>query len=133
MTPIEEKVKNILLDYMDSRAARNINACTSELLSLFTKPISDEDIERMAKEAIGHKQSRPVWIDGFKSGLLHGKGEWVSVEDRLPEDRQTVLVWDNKNVYPAIYDKQWGNFYRYNNTTNIVYFWMPLPTPPKTT
>lgn len=69
---------------------------------------------------------------------------WISVNDRLPEDDDRVLVWENKTyqrVLPpeygycifAHYDGKWldENMSDYNNNSDwTVTHWMPLPPPP---
>ena len=54
--------------------------------------------------------------------------QWVSVEDRLPETAQDVIVFDGRNVTFACKLGVWyGEFSRAINVTH----WMPLPEPPK--
>lgn len=59
--------------------------------------------------------------------------EWISVDDRLPEENQTVLVWAGGLGCSQI-DFHSGKFYcEYfpeNYEENITH-WMPLPTPPE--
>lgn len=59
--------------------------------------------------------------------------DWISVEERLPESGETVLVWHHGEVQMA-----WLNHF----TNGVAYFvrdthynfepthWMPLPSPP---
>lgn len=61
-------------------------------------------------------------------------GEWVSVEDRLPENNNNVLIYANKTgekIEVAFYDdedKEWAGL----NSFWLPYIthWMPLPSPP---
>jgi hypothetical protein len=57
--------------------------------------------------------------------------KWISIEDRLPEKYQTVLVIFNKNnVDTAIYT---GNCFIDTCCSCKIYLvthWMPLPKPP---
>ena len=62
--------------------------------------------------------------------------KWISVEDRLPEDDQDVLVCVNKNTIDTGYcsfgyDPSVRNWYAYASVSNNVTHWMPLPEPPK--
>ena len=62
-------------------------------------------------------------------------GEWISVEDRLPDTRHAMLVCTrNRNNVPKIAMAYFENGFgwcgsggRWNNVTH----WMPLPEPPK--
>lgn len=62
--------------------------------------------------------------------------EWVSVEERLPENSAEVLMWREKwkiaeagtyrNACFLVYDAL-GDSYKADDIT----YWMPLPAPPK--
>ena len=53
--------------------------------------------------------------------------QWISVEDRLPEESQTVLAifdhGDKKEIALATLDRWWK--------VNSITHWMPLPQPPR--
>ena len=59
--------------------------------------------------------------------------EWISVEDRLPEHNQIVLVfnknWLLKNMSTDLFLEKGGRkwFLMYRDVTH----WMPLPEPPE--
>ena len=69
--------------------------------------------------------------------------EWISVEERLPDDREHVLIWyvhchygDSEEDYYdyaiACYDhleERWFGLYPLGTYPRIKY-WMPLPNPP---
>ena len=57
--------------------------------------------------------------------------EWVSVDDRLPEDGDVVIICTNKNfVYAGeLIGDTW--FLDNDSWTATVTHWMPLPQPPK--
>lgn len=57
------------------------------------------------------------------------KDGWIPVEERLPEDKQQVLVtnWDYCVVL-ARYDENEKRFYN-NFTLPLILAWMPLPKP----
>lgn len=59
---------------------------------------------------------------------------WISVEDRLPATRKTVLIYDEyEGVSAGYYDSDYAKFrsiedvYRSCNVTH----WQPIPEPPK--
>ena len=60
---------------------------------------------------------------------------WIPVSEKLPEDRQAVLVWcpQYKNIYCAYLEKeQWWIFGAFVQIVpNEVIAWMPLPEPYK--
>ena len=57
--------------------------------------------------------------------------EWISVDDRLPGDEETVIICTNKNfVYAGeLIGDTW--FLDNDSWTATVTNWMPLPQPPK--
>ena len=62
--------------------------------------------------------------------------EWISVDDRLPEDDSDVLAYlrdgDEGRIYPANYAKGvWFDCIFDIPVTNATTHWMPLPEPPK--
>ena len=62
--------------------------------------------------------------------------EWISVEDRLPEDNSDVLAYlsigEEGRIYPANYAKGvWFDCIFNAPVTESTTHWMPLPEPPK--
>lgn len=71
---------------------------------------------------------RKAFISGYRTAL---EGQWVSVEDGLPEiDQQVAVVLDygdRKEVTATKWSKGEEKYYKMNCITH----WMPLPQPPK--
>ena len=56
--------------------------------------------------------------------------EWISVNDRLPEENTTVIVaTDNGIVFQCLYAYDGWNLWE-GNEVNITH-WQPMPQPPK--
>lgn len=67
------------------------------------------------------------YIEKLEKQLSEKQPEWISIEDRLPEPMESVLIYDHKNKRIAICrfgkcSTDVGSFYSH---------WMPLPEPPK--
>ena len=59
--------------------------------------------------------------------------EWISVNDKLPEDGESVLTYKNGNVDVQVYEKNRNGWIQGNWFWSMatVTHWMPLPEPPK--
>ena len=62
--------------------------------------------------------------------------EWISVDDRLPEDDSDVLAYSRNGeegrIYPANYAKGvWFDCIFTTPVTDTTTHWMPIPQPPK--
>lgn len=62
---------------------------------------------------------------------------WISIEERLPEDDQTVLVWQYKQTAAlplyAYFDDEAQTFILMDTLKEVFLYashWMPLPSPP---
>jgi hypothetical protein len=68
-------------------------------------------------------------------GSSEKPNKWIPVSERLPEDKQSVLVWcpQYKNIYCAYLEKErWWIFGAFVQIVpNEVVAWMPLPLPYK--
>ncbi len=67
---------------------------------------------------------------GFLSQVISG---WISVDDNLPDDGETVIVampdhWDPVDV-GYLEEGEWTN-YEGEPHTGVVTHWMPMPEPP---
>lgn len=60
--------------------------------------------------------------------------EWISVDDRLPDENIIVLVCDGDDVEMGSHDRHFGwAIYEWGgpSSRSFVSHWMPLPEPPK--
>jgi hypothetical protein len=95
-----------------------------------------EQIEEMAKDLYGYSIDTKEDCE-FVAKLLISKGyrkqEWISVDDRLPETRATVLYFDGEWVDACYFDSD--NFMTLDtyesDIIDGVTHWMPLPEAPK--
>jgi hypothetical protein len=104
-----------------------------ELLHIAHKKVADvalEDDEKTYSDAVGMEADELI---------AHGVTvqEWISVKDRLPENREDVLVvafWHER------WNVQWGWYAPHGRVWHVglmeetdypVSHWMPLPKPPK--
>jgi hypothetical protein len=84
-------------------------------------------------------------IENFPTADVAPRAEWISVEERLPENLESVLVLatsryedDGYDVLIAYHDRgEWAEqcVHSHECTEFYIYadvkFWMPLPEPPK--
>ncbi len=79
-----------------------------------------------------YEQAEHLYNAGYRK---ERQGEWVSVEDRLPEDGMTVLTIDTEGKNEVcFYQKEWeGVFQQCGGLIKIfnITHWQPLPKPPK--
>jgi len=66
---------------------------------------------------------------------LKAEREWISVEDRLPEDNETVLVTNGQRVKEVWFGQRTKldrpHFMFTTMPLHTITHWMPLPKPPK--
>lgn len=56
--------------------------------------------------------------------------EWINVNDRLPEDGESVLIWDNESVEIATHNSGLFEWQGLILADSSVSHWQPLPEPP---
>ena len=100
------------------------------------KAIQDYGILVDKEELIKALQyDRGQYEKGYADGMLAQKSEWISVEERLPEDYGEVICYTAyKNVCQLVYNPGYRLFnVSYDNiecAVNVTH-WMPLPEAPK--
>lgn len=59
--------------------------------------------------------------------------EWISVDDRLPEDGDEILMWSEVFHGVVLGDRSDGEWWNESDiiTTAKITHWQPLPEPPK--
>lgn len=98
-----------------------------------------DDIRRIRESYYGQADylfAMKMYEAGYRK---QSEGEWISVDDRLPELLQDVLCYrgnfkgDLMNTYTYLGQGMWKDDYGINYSTEEdgITHWMPLPTPPK--
>ena len=85
--------------------------------------------DKVCNRDIGHGYSIcPHYVN---TADVAPRAEWISVEERLPEQYGLFLIADDKgNMEVASWTKQFGWFSGGNRVKRVTH-WMPLPEPPK--
>lgn len=81
---------------------------------------------------IGH-DLKMAFEDGYQAGVEAAQPKWISVEDRLPEEGETVLCYyesDLMGVCTRLHEI-WEDSYGYWESDDAITHWMPMPEPPK--
>ena len=93
------------------------------------------ELVKNALRAYGRDLEKVVEPYDFIADFLIHSGvtvqEWISVDDRLPDDDEVVIICTDKNfVYAGeLIGDTW--FLDNDSWTATVTHWMPLPKPPK--
>ena len=70
-------------------------------------------------------------VDSLDGGGTMAGMEWISVDERLPEQEQRVLVWSQSNGLHIAYLDLWRQWRDSDdNPGKKITHWMPLPEPP---
>jgi len=103
---------------------------TSEL-----RDITDRWINEHREDAISYSKMQELLNEkALKYAQEYADSKWVSVDERLPDEGENVIVFDGKRQTvicnaslneDKYFESAWGNFF---NVTH----WQPLPNPPKT-
>ncbi len=90
-----------------------------------------------------HTATELAYKNGFAKGFADGKGEpiscghekggeWISVNERLPEECTHVIVHDEDGTVGEAFHSISDHFeWVANEKIAFVTHWMPLPEPPK--
>ena len=99
----------------------------------------EKQISEMSTLIYENRPIKDIWnedADSIAETLYNAgyrKQEWISVEDRLPEEDTIVLVWCGEvSVYNYLQNDLWYTGYCDITTSESgVTHWMPLPEAPK--
>ena len=99
--------------------------------------VNDESVEKHFNQFVKPDKVAFEIVEGDNGDTLHvneseaSRDGWISVEDKEPEKKGNVLVYDG-NYHVALFNPGHKN-YRYDCDSYDVEptHWMPLPEPPK--
>jgi hypothetical protein len=96
-----------------------------------------EHYDELATKACHHSSVIPKAINHYFDSLRK-KNKWISVEDRLPTNKEVLKNWkflvcNNRDNWTdaAYYSETDGDLWDNGECGVIPTHWMPLPTPPK--
>lgn len=105
--------------------ARYIDA--DELYKATQKRIAEANEARMA---VVDDEFLDLINDAFTEDVAP-KAEWISVEERVPDNGETVLTVDNEGYMIVASWYELGGWFLPVCRANPVTHWMPLPVPPE--
>lgn len=129
------------LSYAEKSRVDELDTAIATIINLPSVENKGDLISRQdAIDAVGSMLRRKFGIGGNLAEITltrlpsaEKKGEWIPVSEKLPEERQSVLVWcpQFKNIYCAYLDKeQWWIFGAFVQIVpSEVVAWMPLTEP----
>lgn len=102
--------------------------------------MTDKEIEEQAEKMypsidqsqLGHKfmqAERKSFIEGAK--WMQERDKWISVDDRLPENRSHVLAHTTNGGYTTTAEYKHGCWFKGLDRLYCVTHWQPLPLHPK--
>lgn len=79
-----------------------------------------------------HDATEQAYKNGYAKGFADGKVEWISVEDRLPEECTHVIVHDEDGTVGEAFHSS-GDYFEWVANEKMAFptHWMPLPELPK--
>ncbi|MFP4772344.1 DUF551 domain-containing protein [Pasteurella multocida] len=88
---------------------------------------------------LNEEEKQSSWYDDIDYIVEHPKiveypqnNGWISVKDRLPEEREDILIYTNKGEIKLAY--RYDSFFMslLSHHISTITYWRPLPQPPKT-
>lgn len=117
---------------------KSIEECKDEVAERYCKIMNLDIISwkhfcfKTSREVIFQMEDEAILL--YAQSQLQQIGEWISVKDKLPEEKVKVLICltygsGKEEIQTSYYVKRTKSFDHFMN--DIITHWMPLPSPPK--
>ena len=141
-----EEIKKGLEYFAETDLSKKLAACKQDLKYWYAEDVAADalayiqQLERERDAAVAEVESLNAEIDAINEDYLSGihtvredaRPKWISVEERLPEEDVTVLVYrDGCCGVARLLDAEPEIMWTYTGFGGDPTHWMPLPEPPK--
>ena len=122
--------------WMSKKQARALAAVESmEDEATLRRVVAEAPIEYVrirAAEKIDELLDSVETLDNLTDMLMECVPQWISVNERLPEDSKQKIVFHSRGVSFAYYSRTgWFSSIGKSHYLQTVTHWMPLPNPPE--
>ena len=132
---VREKLVELIFDSLCRHIDKSCKLAENIADDLISDGVTVQENVEISDELLKQLKNAPITICKEEPSIELVQ-EWISVDDRLPEDDSDVLAYSRNGeegrIYPANYAKGvWFDCIFTTPATDTTTHWMPLPLPPK--